>query len=148
MLKNYTSGVPTSKTISRIEEVIAGAGATGVLKDYEGGRLTALCFRIELPSGKMITIRLPANSEAVYNVLMKQVKRPRKSTEAKIREQANRTAWKLMQDWTEIQISLIQMGQADFLQVFLPYIWNGKQTYYQALKDTQFKALPENVTDA
>jgi hypothetical protein len=39
------------------------------------------------------------------------------------------------------QLSLIQMRQADFIQVFLPYVWDGKQTFYQALKASNYKAL-------
>ena len=143
MLKNYTSGVPTSKTISRIEEVIAGAGATGVLKDYEGGRLIALRFRIVMPNGQPATIRLPANSEAVFKVMMSKVRRPRASTEGKIMEQAERTAWKLMQDWVEVQISLIDMQQAEISEVFMPFLWDGKQTFFTAWKENRFKELPE-----
>jgi hypothetical protein len=143
MLKNYTSSVPVAKTVSRIEEVIAKSGASGITKDYEAGHLTALCFHISLPNGKLVTIRLPANTEAVQQAMLKNVKRQRAGTRAKIMEQAERTAWKLMQDWVEIQLSLIEMQQAEWLQVFLPYIWDGKQTLYTMLKEGQFKALPE-----
>ena len=65
----------------------------------------------------------------------------------KIRDQASRTAWKLMQDWIEIQVSLIEMRQVEFLQVFLPYVWDGQQTYYSYLKEGNFKLLPERSGD-
>lgn len=99
MLKNYTSNVPVSRIVSRIEEVIARAKATDITKVYDNGRLVALCFGIYLPNGKLVTIRLPANTDAVYDALMKKVRRPRASNEARVREQAERTAWKLIQDW-------------------------------------------------
>jgi hypothetical protein len=38
-------------------------------------------------------------------------------------------------------MSMIQMKQADFRQVFLPYVWDGERTYYQALKESGFRAL-------
>jgi hypothetical protein len=53
-----------------------------------------------------------------------------------------------MQDWVEVQMSMIQTKQADFIQVFLPYVWDEqrKQTFYQALKSSGFKALlPEKT---
>lgn len=142
-LKNYTSNVPTSRTISRIEECLTEAGATGIMKDYRDGFLIALSFRVSLPTGKTMAIRLPANSDGVFNAMMKTVRRPRANTAGKVREQSGRTAWKLMQDWVEVQLSLIQMEQADFVQVFLPYVWDGKVTFYEQLKAKNFLALPE-----
>lgn len=147
-LKNYTSNVPTARTVARIEECLAEAGASGIMKDYREGVLMALSFRVTLPSGKTMAIRLPANTDGVFSAMMKQVKRPRSNTAAKIREQAARTAWKLMQDWCEVQLSLIHMEQADFLQVFLPYVWDGRSTLYQQLKEKNFLALPEAKQDS
>jgi len=140
-LKNYTSTVPVNLTVARIEQLLAEAGATGINKDYAAGALTALAFRIPTPTGKTLTIRLPANTPAVYETMRKAILRPRRGTEDKVRQQAERTAWKLMQDWIQVQISLIQMQQADVLQVFLPYVWNGEQTFYQVLKTSGFKQL-------
>jgi len=147
-LKNYTSNVPESRTIARIEECLAEAGATGISKDYKEGRLLALTFRVSLPSGRSMSIRLPANSDGVFTAMMKGVKRPRSSTAGKIREQAGKTAWKLMQDWVEVQLSLIHMQQADFVQVFLPYVWDGKSTFYEQLKAKNFLALPQAKEEA
>ncbi len=137
-----------SRTVARIEECLAEAGATGIMKDYKDGFLVALSFKVNLPSGKMMAIRLPANADGVFNAMMKTVKRPRANTAGKIREQAQRTSWKLMQDWVEVQLSLIQMEQADFVQVFLPYVWDGQRTFYQQLKDKNFLALPMAREDA
>lgn len=147
-LKNYTSNVPMARTVSRIEECLAEAGATGIMKDYKDGILVALSFKVNLPSGKVMAIRLPANSDGVFSAMMKTVKRPRSSTAGKIREQAQKTSWKLMQDWVEVQLSLIQMEQADFVQVFLPYVWDGHRTFYQQLKDKNFLALPSAQENA
>lgn len=140
-LKNYTSTVPVSRTIARIEETLASAGVSGISKDYIDGRLHAVCFRILLPTGKDMTVRLPANAEAVYTAMAKEVRKAHSGTLERIREQAERTAWKIMQDWIEVQISLIKLQQADVVQVFLPYIWDGKQTFYAALKDSGFRQL-------
>ena len=142
-IKNYTSSVPVERTISRIEQVLAGAGASGIIKDYDAGKLVALSFKVTLPTGRVAEVRLPANHEAVYQSLRKEILRPRRGTLDKLREQSLRTSWKLMQDWVEVQISLIKMQQVDFMQVFLPYVWDGRRTFYAALKEQNYLALPE-----
>jgi len=145
-LKNYTSSVPVERTISRIEQVLAEAGANGIIKDYEAGKLVALSFKVALTAGREVSIRIPANHEAVYQSLRKEILRPRRGTLEKLREQSLRTSWKLMQDWVEVQISLIKMQQVDFLQVFLPYVWDGRRTFYAALKEQNYLALPESTS--
>jgi len=144
MIKNYTSGVPVDRTLARIEAILVRGGATNIAKDYKDGTLNAVSFSVIVPtSGKRIAVRLPANADGVYDAMRAAVKRPRRGTLDKLRDQANRTAWKLMQDWIEVQMSLIEMHQAEFLQVFLPYVWDGRQTFYAALKDGGFKMLTE-----
>ena len=62
-------------------------------------------------------------------------------------EQAERTAWKLVQDWVEVQMSMVQLKQADVREVFLAYIWNGRQTFFQNLEQTGFRALLPEKTE-
>ena len=145
-LKNYTSNVPVSRTISRIEEVLARCGASHIAKEYgDGGVVVALQFMIA-SAGKNIVIKLPANPEKVFQALKAQVSKPRNGTMQRIREQSAKTAWKLQQDWVEVQLSMIEMGQAEMLQVFLPYVFNGRQTYYEVLSERGFKGLlPEKA---
>lgn len=77
-LKNYTSSVPVERTVARIEEALAKAGADGILKDYDAGRLCALAFRVKLPTGKPISIRLPANADAVWQTMKRAHQLPRR----------------------------------------------------------------------
>lgn len=141
-IKNYTSTVPVSRTIARIEECLSRAGASAIMKDYTDGRLTALCFTVRIANGKTAAIRLPADEEAVFRVLEKSVRRPRKDTLARLHDQAQRTAWKLQQDFVEVQLSLIEMQQTDPMRAFLAYVWDGKRTFYDSLQAGGFKALP------
>ena len=142
-IKNYTSNVPIERTISHIEQRLAESGADGIMKEYTTGQLTALSFRVTLPEdGQKVSVRLPANVEGVYVSLSKEVRKPRAGTLERIREQAGRTAWKLMLDWCEVQLSLIAMQQAEFRQVFLAYILtDGKRTFFDRLKKDNFLAL-------
>jgi hypothetical protein len=145
-LKNYTSSVSSQTTISYIEAYLMEAGASGIMKKVEGGQVVALMFEIEMGNdvGKHL-VKLPANVGEVHQYLWKDyvttAKRPRK-VEADFLEQAGRTAWKIVQDWVQVQVSMIKLRQMEPMQVFLPYIWDGNQTYYEFLKDKKFKALP------
>lgn len=142
MIKNYTSGVSVDKTVARIEAALVAGAASNISKQFKDGALVALCFTTVEPSSmKPITIQLPANVEGVFNALWKTVKKPHTTTKARLLEQAERTAWKLLQDWVEVQMSMVQMRQAEFLQVFLPYVWNGRQTLFASVKEGGFRML-------
>lgn len=145
-VKNYTSGVPVSLTVARIESFLAKAGACSVSKQYgPGGEVAALMFKIQIPNGSTPCIRLPANTDKVYDILRKSVLRPRRGTLARLKDQAQRTAWKLMQDWVEVQVSLIHMQQAEVIEVFLPYVWDEQLqiTLYGHFKSSGFKMIAD-----
>lgn len=164
-LKNYTSNAPVSETIHRIEKVLIRCGVKGIMKDYVGteGEICAISFQIETATGKM-TIRLPADRHKAQEALwldyvdgaklnakgdaIDEYGNRKKLRKIDFAKQADRTAWKIVQDWVEVQMSMIQLKQADTMQVFLPYIYNGKQTFYQSLKDSNFRGmLPEKAGD-
>jgi hypothetical protein len=144
-LKNYTSGVPVDRTIARIEMLLAEAGAKAIGKNYHNQRLASLTFQLEI-SGRDILIRLPANPTAVYEALKKDCRRPRNGTLQKLLEQSERTAWKIQQDWLEIELTKIKLGQTVPLQAFLSYVWDGERTYFQHLGETKFKGLLPDKT--
>ena len=149
-LKNYTSNVAVSKTIYRIEQTLIKCRVNGITKEYSPtGQIAALFFQIPGNDGMTHNVRLPADSEGVLNALWENYCKTtprRRKNKSDFLEQAGRTAWKIMQDWVEVQMSLIQLKQADPLQVFLSYVWDGKQTFYHALRANNFKALiPEKT---
>lgn len=151
-IKNYTSGIASETSVSRIESKLAACGASGIMKLYgPDKKISAIVFEIPMREKAPIRIKIPANVETCFQAMWKQHclshSRPRENTKATIREQANRTAWKLVQDWVEVQISMIVMQQAEFLEVFLPYIWDGRQTYFESIRAGGFKALPAPKDD-
>lgn len=147
-LKNYTSSVPAHQTISYIEAYLASADVNGISKQYENGQPSAIYFHIELPPSRY-TVRLPARVAEVQEYLWQEycshTRRPRK-TKDDFLDQASRTAWKIQQDWVQVQISLIKLKQANFLEVFMGFLWDGKQSYYQALENAKFKQLPQSTS--
>lgn len=145
-LKNYSSSVQASTTISYIETYLADCGVSGITKEFDRGQPVAVSFHVAM-EGRTFTVRLPANVDMVQELLWREYVtshvRPKKTKED-FREQASRTAWKIQQDWVQVQMSLIKLKQADFLQVFLAFIWDGQQTFYEQLHGAKFKALPES----
>lgn len=142
MIKNYTSTVPVSRTIARIEEKLAMAGVSGIHKTYgPDGQVDAVDFTLEL-ANQTFSFRLPINAQAVYERLRKKHVRTKKEV---LLAQANRTAWKVMQDWVEVQLTLIELQKVDFLQVFMPYLLVGRfKTLYHELQERRFKGLLED----
>ena len=141
-VKNYTSSVPPARTAERIETFLASAGATHISKRYADGRITGIDFAIEVEAGVQLAFRLPVDIEAMFAYMRKQ--RQRFVTHAQLksmREQAERTAWRLMQDWVEAQLSLVVTKQAEVAQVFMPYLLSGEKTFYYAIKERGFAQL-------
>lgn len=157
-LKNYTSNVPVSQTIYRIEQVLIKCGVLGIAKEYTGtdGKIAAITFRIN-DKGREFTVRLPADVEKAQDALWMDYvgddklndkggfadygnrKQKRRKDFA---EQAGKTAWKIIQDWVEVQMSMIQLQQAESLEVFMPYVVvNGGQSFYKSIAAGGYRAL-------
>lgn len=142
-IKNYTSTVPMINSIARIEHRLAQAGATHISKSYQNEKPIGMLFQIPI-NGIPMTFRLPAKADKVYEYLYKQrSKPPNKSAIETIRLQADRTAWKILADWIDIQVSIIQLEQAEAVEVFLPYAYDVRQdqTLFEIMKANNFKQL-------
>lgn len=151
-LKNYTSEVPASQSIHRIEQTLIRCGVLGITKEYgPDGSTSALMFHIPI-SGTAQTVRLPAKKEAAMEAMWRDYEKThpdkfRKGRKVKkdFAAQAERTAWKLAQDWIEVQMSHVQMEQAEIAEVFMAYLWDerNKRTLFQHFKESGFKQLGE-----
>lgn len=130
-LKNYTSGYPAEKSISKIESYLCEMGANEILKEMANGKVTGIKFKID---GSVVA--LPANVQKVEEVIRKNYKRVSEAIKKSIKDQAERTAWKLLLDWVEIHCSMILMEQVKPVEVFLPYLWSAKNnsTFYQMVE--------------
>lgn len=145
MLKNYTSTVSAEKSVQRIERLLVQHGARNVFKEYDGlGTLVALMFSIET-SGRIMAFKIPIKVYEAERIMKESVKKPRKDTFKNIKRQAEMTAWKLASDWVEVQLSYVTLGQVEFLQVFLPYVYDPvrKETFFEKMKGGGFKLLPQ-----
>jgi hypothetical protein len=163
-LKNYTSSVPVSQTIHRIEQILLACGVSGIAKEYgPNQKIVALIFKVSFDKDSHeVVVRLPVKEKSAIDALWRDyagvdisadgkeiVHSSRKNKRpADFVEQGERTAWKLMQDWVEVQMSMIQLNQATLDEIFLPYLWNGKQTVYERIKEAGLRnLLPERTEE-
>jgi hypothetical protein len=143
MIKNYTSSVPANRSVLHIEDCLAAHGAQSVIKQYdENKNLSSVSFFMQI-KGKLIPFRLPARIDQVEKVLRSNVKRPRRGTLDKIKEQALRTAWKIISDWVDSQMALVELQQAELAEIFMPYMWSERlgQSFYQIAVEKGFNLL-------
>lgn len=143
-IKNYSTSVPPDKSASQIVALLVRKGATTISQKFNaGGELVAISF--VLPThGVEIPFLLPANVDGVAAVLLRE--RPwnskrqikREAYVLKIHAEARWTAWRILKDWVEAQIAMIEAGMVETPQVFLPYaVDNSGRTVYQVFVENR-----------
>lgn len=135
---NYTTTIDSFKTVSEIEYILMKHHAKSIMKNYEGESITGLSFLIDTGIQK-IPVRLPVKVDECLKVLKKEkMENPRKQIKD-TREQAERVAWRILKDWVEAQMGLLDIEMVRFEEIFLPYIQtNNGQTVYERLEEKQF----------
>jgi len=133
VIKNYTTSVSEEKTVGEIQGLLAAKGARSIQINYdEQGRPSAVSFVI-LFQDTPIPFQLPCNFEGVYKALEKSYTtwhgKHQFQNNKESKNQARRVAWRIVKNWVEAQIALIEAEQATLAQVFLPYavVNNGQQ---------------------
>lgn len=135
-LLNYTTKIDADKTAQEIAKCLSMHGARAVLTEYDEkeGIVKAISFKIVL-NEQDLTFRLPCDWKPVYEVLQNQFpyKEPRGSLNrdeleqhknhkmSELRLQAVRTSWRIVKDWVEAQMALVETQMVTTAQVFLPY---------------------------
>ena len=137
---NYTTKVSVDKTIADLQKILSKAKASAILTEYENGLPSGLSFCVEV-NGSDIHFSLPVKVSGVTAAL----KRDRQYRDD---AHARRVAWRIVKDWCDSQMALIDAGQAELAQVFLPYAQaaNGT-TLYSALKGNGFLQLTGPKSD-
>lgn len=137
-LLNYSTTVDAYKTVAEIEQMLVKHGAKSIMKSYEGEDVTSLSFLIDTGNGN-IPVKLPVRLDDVLQVLTEQKKAHPKANIKATREQANRVAWRILKDWIEVQMALLDMQMVKFEEIFLSYIETADgKTIYEKLEEKQF----------
>ena len=136
---NYTTSIKAEKTAGEIQRKLADAKAQAVMSEYDdNGVICSMSFRIMSPNGPL-SYRLPINTQGVYKALMSDRKVPKR---LKTKEQAARVALRILKDWIEAQIAIVEAEMADLKEVFLPYAQNTEgKTLYEIASGNDFKLL-------
>jgi hypothetical protein len=139
-LLNYTTEIPVEKTVGEIHQALVTAHATSILTEYDHGSIKAIMFKIRGKNGQELPFRLPAKVEEAYRVMYgKRQQWEVKRYGDKWREQARRTAWRILLTWVKAQLALIELELAKPEEVFLPYLLvKGNKTLFEEVQNKQF----------
>ena len=132
-LLNYTTKMSPEQTISEIQKMLSRHGVTAMMTEYDGPQVSSVSFRMTV-TGKPMSFRLPCNWRAVIEIFKKQGVRLKYG--GTVEDQAIRTAWRIIKDWIEAQLALVEVNMATVPQIFLPYA---------IMKDN--RTLAEHVND-
>jgi len=138
-LLDYTTSVPVSRTVAQVQAILVEHGARAVMMEYDDrGRITALAFNIKMPN-RDLPIRLPIDAAATLRVLQRQADNREIPGRYAKEEHAYRVAWRIIKDWVEAQMSLLETEMVKMEEIFLPYVITpGGQTVYQVMVEKQF----------
>lgn len=136
-LLNYSTTIDIHKTLGEIQKILVAHGARKLMYDYDSrGHIEHLSFSVETLHGER-GIRLPANIPAVFEVLKQQKKAGKIKTNPDY-AQAERVGWRIIKDWVEAQMAILETQMVQFEEIFLPYMLNREgQTFFQAYQQKQ-----------
>ncbi len=142
-LLNYTTTVPAQRTIEQIQRLLVKHGAKAIMTEYDNNReITGLAFRVNSAHGEL-PIRLPVKVEAVEAILYRDWDEGRMERKYTREGHARRVAWRIMKDWLEVQMALIETEMVTMAEVFLSYVQVGEGiSVYKALSDRRFQLPP------
>jgi hypothetical protein len=142
-LLNYTTSVAAPKTAAEMQQLLAKAGASRVMVEYDSdGAPEGLAFTITTAHGPR-SFALPVDPGPVEKVLRAQ----RVERRYQGREQATKVAWRITKDWLEAQLALIATEMVALDQVMLPYMQDddGRTVYDLYLAGVERFALPKGA---
>lgn len=139
---NYSTTVPANKSANEVIGILAKHGATTVASFYDNGEPSGIAFTISTPFG-LRDFKLPANTAGVYTAISAYGSGVAPRYQSK--DQAKRIAWRILKDWIEVQIALIESGMSTLDEVMLPYMVQGVegQTVAQIYRHEQGRLMIE-----
>lgn len=134
---NYTTSVDAFKTVSEIEYILMKHSAKSIMKNFENDHIVGLSFLVDV-GNQQIPVKLPVKIEECLEILKREKQNGSKNIKA-TREQAERVAWRILKDWIEAQMALLDINMVQLQEIFLPYIeLPTGHTIYQTLEQKQF----------
>lgn len=117
-------------------------GATAISKEYENGKITCINFAIIKDKNK-IPFKLPARIGAIRKLFLGKLNSPTQRQKENAEKQAERTAWKNLKEWVQLQHTMIILEQIEFMEAFMPYSMNmiSGKSLFETMKENGFKQL-------
>src|SRR5690554_5648356 len=136
---NYTTKIDSIKTIGEIQQILVSHGAKKIVSDYDDGGVPVNVTFCLIVRNQMMAFSLPANYAGVLRAMEKNKKVPRSLC---TKEQAVRVAWRIVKDWVEAQMAIVEAEVAEMAEVFLPYtVTKSGNTLYKEIESGGFKLL-------
>ena len=146
-LKNYSTKISANKTIVEIEEILLQHGATDLWKTYGDKKdILSLTFAVPTEHGK-IPFKLMINIEAVRQTIREQHHKGNargiSNATAQDMEHARNVGWRILKDWVDAQMALVEVKMRKLEQVFLADIWDSHtgKTFFDVLVEKKFAGL-------
>lgn len=133
---NYTTKIDSYKTISEIQQSLAKNGAFKITIDNDQkGNPIGITFCIVFQNAP-VAFALPCNFSGVRRSMSNNKKVPRSMCTD---EQALRVGWRILKDWIEAQMAIVQAELSTLAEVFLPYavMKTGNTVYQHFLSNDQ-----------
>jgi hypothetical protein len=140
-IKNFSTTISVEKTIAEIEKMLSMYGATKIMKEYDfEGNPEKLVFAIITDHGEM-PVKLPVNTDKILDVFKTQVsdkRLPKRYWDD--REQAARVGWRIIKDWLDAQLTLLNIQMVKVQEIFLPYAYDSgsNQTLFEKMEANGF----------
>ena len=135
-IKNYTTKIPASRTVGEIQEMLASHNAQHIGLDYQNKKVAAVTFEVVVGE---LTLRylLPCRWQQIHR-LLKDDQAAQKVMRGKGisfgEEHCRAVGWRIVRDWLDAQLSLIEAEMADIKEVMLPYMLaHDGRTAYEVL---------------
>lgn len=123
-IKNYLTEIPTARTVAEIQQMLGEAGASSISVDYKDKKVAAIKFEIELGD---LTLRyvLPCRWQQIHKLLKadkKAIEAMRRHQIALSEEHSRAVGWRIVRDWLDSQLALIEAEMVDIQEVMLPFM--------------------------
>jgi len=135
---NYTTQISFDKTLGEIQKVLVKHGAHKIVTDYRDNLPVSVTFCLTIDQATVVFV-LPANYDGVLRAMKKDRDVPARLCNP---EQALRVSWRIVKDWVEAQMAIVEAQLADMAEVFLPYaVTKNGNTLYESFKSGTMKLL-------
>ena len=146
-IKNFSTTISVEKTIAEIEKMLSVYGATRIMKEYDfEGNPNKLVFAIMTEHGEM-PVKLPVNNDKIIDIFKTQKALPSKFRNDHVfaKAQSARVGWRIIKDWLDAQLTLLNIEMVKVHEIFLPYAYDSRtdQTLFQKMEQQGFVGFIE-----